>query len=297
MKSKNYILSYLFFIIQLLQAQEVILFDFEDKTPIPFANVSFFKNDELIGGKVCDMNGLVTIETSDKYDAIEFSCIGYETFIVKDVFNLPNSIYLKHKINILNEIIVSKQKRSFLVIGYSNLDTKNTVGIGKGIEEVVFIENIYRKPLHIKSFLFKIKKIQNKTAFRLHFYKKLLRTNEPGEELLTEDLIQYLDEKTKGLIEIDVANLGIELPLDGAYVGIEVLGTIEKDTGKFIENIDNHKYLKIEYNYELDNSITFIRNRFKSKDWTNSERLKSILPNIKSNKFPNASFGIKTFEE
>lgn len=297
MKSKNYILSYLFFITQLLQAQEVFLFDFEDKTPIPFVNISFIKNNEIVGGKVCDMNGLVTIEKSDKYDTIEFSCIGYETFIIKDVFNLPNNIYLKHKINVLNEIIVSKRKHSFLVIGYSNSDKKTNVGIGKGIEEVVFIENKYRKQLHIKSFLFRIKKNHSKTAFRIHFYKKSLRTNEPEEELLTEDLIQYLDEKTKGLIEIDVANLGIELPIDGAYVGIEVLGTIEKDTGKFVENIDNQEYLKIEYNYELNRSITFIRNRFKSKVWSNSERLKSILTDIKSDKFPNASFGIKAFED
>ena len=262
---------------------------------IPFVNVSFIKNN-VVKSSFCDENGLVIIEKASSYNQIEFSCIGYETFVINNTAILPNAIYLKQKVIELNEVIVTKNNNKILNIGYHDFKKKIAVGIGKGLEEVVFIENKFKKTLNVKSFLFNIKKIHNRTVFRVHFYKKLLNEFKPGEEILTEDIIQYLDNKAKGLIQIDVAHLGIQLPIDGAFVGIEALGIVDKNTGRFVENLDNQEYLKIEYNYELNKSITFIRNRFKTLDWSDLERLKTFLSRINSKNYPNASFGISVFE-
>jgi hypothetical protein len=65
---------------------------------------------------------------------------------------------------------------------------------------------------------------------------------------------------SKGLIEIDLKKYGLNLTVDGAFVGIEALGLVDDDNTIFLkeENFSTD-VLRFELNYQLNKSITYIR--------------------------------------
>lgn len=298
---KNFVLLFLIYQISFSQnKKQHYLFCETSKTPISFGNVSFLNNDKLVGGSYCDSNGSYSFESNLKFNKIEFSCIGYETKTISQTQNLQDTVFLKNKIINLEEVIISKKHSHELsLMGFLEYKKKFDISGGMGIETSVFIENTHNTPKHIKSFLFKVKrKEKHKTAIRIHFYRKLLDKSEPGEELLNEDIIKYIDEKTTGLIEIDVSSFGLELPIEGAFVGLEWLGILDENSGKFVEGKKSWNDTKIEYNDFVNKPLTFIRNRFKMEVWDNTENLKKEFENyLKIKNYPNASFGIKVYND
>lgn len=261
--------------------------DEEDKKPIPYVTAIWTIQNRIVGGDYCDSNGFVKIDDKILFDKIELSCIGYESKILNKITLNQNTIYLKKGTINLNEVIISK--KNVQLLGYTNKKKSQSSGLGKGIETVVFIENIANKPLYIQSFLFNLREAKKKATIRIHFYKLLPNKFEPGEEINAEDIIHLIDEKNKGLVEIDVAQYGLYLPSEGAFVGIESLGVLDEKT----ENRES--YFGFEFNSKLDKSITFSRNRFRIKIWDDiNERIQKVKPNFKT---MNASFGIKVYNQ
>jgi hypothetical protein len=277
----------LLFYVSLSFSQIVRVCDEDDKKPIPYVTAILAIQNRIVGGDYCDSIGFIKIDDKILFDKIELSCIGYENKILDKITLNQDTLFLKKKTINLNEVIISN--KNVQLLGYTNLKKSQTPALGKGIETVVFIENIVDKPLHIKSFLFKLREAKKKATIRIHFYKLLPDKFEPGEEISTTDIIHSIDEKTKELVEIDVAQYGLYLPIEGGFVGIESLGILDEKT----ENIEDH--FGFEFNSKLDKSITFSRNRFKVKIWDDiNARIKRFKPNFKT---MNASFGIKVFNE
>jgi hypothetical protein len=256
---------------------------------IPFANLTFYKNGKIIDSDYVNENGLYEFESKIEYDELLVSCIGFENKkILKDELILEVHLL---PIEYLLEDVIVPNKRSTKTLGFLKDKEKIKIGVGKGIELVVFIENSDQKEHYVKDFSFKIKKEKGgQTAIRLHFYNKSEIDFKPGKELLNKDIIFYFDEnKDKGIVNIDVSNYNIELPKEGAFVGIEFVGNIEQFKKEDINT-------KIEFNENHYVAYTFIRNR-KNGIWTNhSNELSNLIPNLGKNKKLNASFAITVFD-
>jgi len=288
---------FLFFFTNLAISQSLFIFDNETKKPIPFTNISYLKDESIIDGDYCNENGLFTIKKNINFDKIAFSCVGYETKVVNDISNI-DTLYLIRKIILLDEIFLSKNKsNTFSILGYSKSKKKIGLSGGKGFEICVFIQNPYKEKKYIKSFLFKVRRKENyKTAIRVHYYKTKSNIIEPNEEILTEDIVRYFDGKTKEMVEIDVDGLGLELPPEGAFIGIEWLGIIDEKTGEFVEKKESWSDTSIGINDEINKPLTFIKNTAKKDTWNNTEKIKEELKEIvKFKNYPNASFGIKIY--
>ncbi len=293
---KNVFLLLFYLIHPLSFSQNIIISDSGTKQPIPFANIFLFKENKVINGYYCNDQGVFNFENSVDYEKIEFSCIGYETKFIVDFSKVKDTIFLVQKNIVLDEIKIKKKNTILTELGFCNKKKKLNLSSFKGSEIVVFIKNNSGKDKDINSFLFKIKRQEKyKTAVRIHLYKKATDKIYPGAEILTEDIIQYLDGKLKGLVEVDVSKYGIELPFEGAFVGIEWLGIVDEKTGKFLEGIENWSDTSIEINDEINQPLTFMRNNLKNKIWSNTERLKKDFVKIKYKNYPNASFGIKIY--
>jgi len=275
-------------------SQKIYLYDIESKSHIEFVNATYFINNEIIGGDYTDMNGFLEIKDKVTFDYIEFTALGYENLKINNN-DIKNEIFLTRRTYVLDEIIVTN--KNIVTIGSIDEKKKISVGIGKGIEQVFYIENNLNKTLLVKSFLFKVDKVKKKTAVRVHLYGLSANKFEPGDELIQSEIIHYLDEKTKGIIEIDVSDHGLEIPLNGVFVGLEAMGNINDSDGSFIEEeSQDGSLVRYEVNYSYNKPISFIRNRFYDKTWSNSQFLKNQLTHIKSVNYPNASFGIKVYE-
>ena len=278
-------------------SQEIRILDSLTKKPLMYTNAKFYLNNKIIGGDYCDEKGKITINKID-FDSVEFSQIGYEAKIISRKF-IRDTILMNQVAISLNEIKIEKNsKHKITSLGYINYKKKIRLSAYKGFEIVVYIDNPFNQLKEIQSFLFKVKKEGKfKTAMRIHFYKKDLEKLIPGKEILNEDIIQYIDGKTKEIFEVDVSKYEIELPIEGAFIGIEWLGVLNEKTGEFNMNDSNWDATYIDVNDKINIPLTFTRSKFADPEWKNTENMKNEFKNIIEYKnFPNASFGIKIFE-
>ena len=98
----------LFFSLSLLQAQKVkgVVFDFDTKEAIAFANVYFNSSTH---GTTTDQNGHFILETNNyEGQGIVISCVGYDSWILADYeSDMLYRIYLKPSSWLLKEIVIS----------------------------------------------------------------------------------------------------------------------------------------------------------------------------------------------
>lgn len=278
-------------------SQTIVIVDLVSKNPVPFTNATFLKKDNtILGGGYADEKGFLMLNENLISDKIKFSCIGFEDLIIERKAAI-DTVFVKKNITVLEEVAISKTSHISKELGFIKSRRKIDLGMSKGIETVVFIENNSETELSIRSFLFKIQKTQKKLVIRVHFYKLNPNKFEPYTEILSKDIIYFLDKNTKGTVEVDVSKYNLKLPAEGGFVGLENLGDIDEHDQKiFSYNNDSSDILRFDLNYEINKSITFMRNRFEYSSWDNTDALKNQLNQIKSQNFPNASFGIKIFD-
>jgi hypothetical protein len=287
-----------YFIYSFSFSQNIIISDLFTKQPIPFVNILIYKENKILNGFYCNEKGVVNFENSIDYEKIEFSCIGYETKSIVNFSKIKDTVFLIQKSIVLNEVKIIKRNNILTELGFCNLKKKLNLSSHKGSEIVVFIYNNFKKAKEINSILFKIRRHEKyKTAVRIHLYKKAYDRIYPGAEIFTEDIIQFLDGKLKGLVEVNVSKYRLELPFDGVFVGIEWLGIVDKNTGEFVEITENSSDTSVELNDEINQPLTFMRNNLKNINWSDTERLKNNFVKIKYKNYPNASFGIKIYND
>jgi uncharacterized protein YdcH (DUF465 family) len=253
------------------------------------AYIVFYELNNFVTGKFTDENGLINYNNI-LFNKIEISHINYETINLKKE-EIEDTIYLKQNNIELNEVTVVNSKKETLTLGYTKYKKKTKLTAYNGIEIVVFLKNPFKKPKKINSFLFKIqKKDIQKTAIRIHFYKKSRNELIPGEEITKADILKYIDINSKELLEIDVSNYDLEFPVDGAFIGIEWLGNVSEDDNE----IEKPSDIYIELNDKINQALTFTRSTLKDEEWQNTKKHKIDFKDIiKYKNLPNASFGIK----
>jgi hypothetical protein len=273
--------------------QSFCIADSLTKKAIPFSNIKFFNSNNFTIGNYSDENGIVNY-SNVIFDKLEISHISYKTINLEKK-QISDTIFLNQNSIILNEIIVVNSKKEIITLGYIQNKQKTNLTAYKGIEIVVYLDNPTKQPKIINSFLFKMKKNgNNKTAVRIHIYKKKNNDLVPSEEITNVEILHFIDKKSKELVEIDIKDYSIEFPSDGAFVGIEWLGNFDFTANDNNNYISNQNELYIELNDKINQPLTFIRSKLTDELWENTEKLKLEFKDIIEYKnLPNASFGIK----
>ncbi|WP_116789715.1 hypothetical protein [Flavobacterium psychrotrophum] len=271
----------LFFFSVIVKAQTVTILDANTRQPVSFATLLLKQGGKIVFGTYASENGTVVFSKVD-FDVAEVSCIGYKTvFIAKD--DLKNSILLAKDAIALKEVVITKKIKPSKPVALGYLKTKRTIEVMamQGAEVVVFIPNPANEPRAIESFTYKGYTVEGyKFAFRLHFYKIDTATQEPGEELAHEDIVRYVDNKSKRFVETNVTEYGVIMPADGVYAGIEWLSCTDPDG--VVAGEKDYKWYNSNVEYTDDEAITtYCRQRLGDAKW------------IKTSKGHNAAYGIK----
>lgn len=287
------------FITQNLFSQNLIVFDKATNTPLSYVTITLFDNDKIIEGNYTDVNGYVSFNFDLQFDRIELSMVGYDKLILLKR-DITNKVFLNQKKIELNEVFISSNDNfSFENIGFITGKKVAGLGLNKFMEQSVFIDNTFNIPMYIHSFLFRISKQKKKVAFRLHFYRKPSKNSEILDEIETENIIRYLDSKTEGIVSIDVSKYNIQIPVNGIIIGIENLGSVKK-SGELIPK-DGSECIFFEYTESDKEQLSFVRDYSKSNEWKRqSDYLKRLLDKqfqFVSNKYPNATYGLKVYKE
>ncbi|MCU0383907.1 MAG: carboxypeptidase-like regulatory domain-containing protein [Cyclobacteriaceae bacterium] len=202
--------------------------------------------------------------SADKKDTIVISSIGFKQKVLA-AENMPRLIFLEESITELNELTIranrkfkrktigNKSKSRYLFGGYNQY----AFLIQNTIKEVGIIKNI---TIHLQPNIDKDNRFE--TVLRIRFYEN--DNNSPGADLLSNNIIIRIKENSK-TISLDVSKYGIELPLIGNFVGIDLLGTYDLE-GKFIPYNTNFKPVNIRLRFsEEANHITL--SKFFGTDW------------------------------
>ena len=99
----------------------------------------------------------------------------------------------------------------------------------------------------------------------------------PGDELLSENIIFYVETGKKGIVEVDLSAYTIEMPPEGVFAGIECLAYYDATGIVAVSKIN--KPIKIEFhktktdNYavmiSLQNPFWMNRNKWLKNDFEN----------------------------
>lgn len=287
------ILSLLVF--EKIYSQNFTIIDSVTRKPIPFVAVLLKQEGKILYGNYCNQNGEAFIKEDEVFDTVEFSCIGYKSKSI-DKFNLKKEmvVTLAEEVYKLDEVIISsKLFDSYKIIGYLNENKTSYEWKGNG-ETTLFIENESKDVTQIISILFKIRKVKSRSAYRVHFYKKMESHFHPGERLINEDIIGFIEPDTKGIIELDISQYALQFPIEGMFLSIEPLGfTNEKEITK---QRDNGLFFEF---HQTKKNIYFHRISFSPENWDNvNERLVKDYIYLGKEKVPSKnliapSFGIK----
>lgn len=275
-----------------IYSQQKQILDKDTNEKIPYATLIFYQNNKVVSGFYSDENGFFDFDQNLIFNKLNISCIGYNTITIDNLKS--NFIYMSKKIFELEEVIITNDKK--IKLGF--VDTKKTndkVGVSIGLEVAVFIKNDLNYPAKINSILFNVNKTKNKILYRVHLY---VRSNDglyPTDDLITENIIQTIEPNTKGLIEIDLSMLGITLPKEGVFVGIEGLSgnNLEKTFGRNKANLLQFEVIK------SDEQIYFEKNTLNGVGWVNFNKwlpddyFKTFNKEYDRNKLFVPCFGIK----
>jgi hypothetical protein len=245
------------------------IIDYETKKEIPYAAILLQKANKIIYGTYTEFNGEFAIEKSQLFDSLIVECMGYHKRAVdRNQIESKDTLFLKQKHYLLQEVIVTNKKTKEL--GYLNMPNTSFYGIGKGLEKIVFIENSANEYHTISAFLFQVEKIKTRIGFRIHFYKKAIDSFMPDEEITNQNKIYFLEKGSKGQIEIDLIDLGLEIPLNGIFIGLEALGEFDEKTNLFLPFEKNKipSFLNFKV-HKSKNATSFIRNIIYKNGWTN----------------------------
>lgn len=258
-----------------LFAQKITVLEQGSNVAVPYATVTFYKDGNVVFGNYTNYQG--EIDTDIEFDSVEISCLGFEkTKVSKN--NIKNNTVFLTKQNIeLEEVIINHKKIDLTHIGENKTKKSiiNGVGLAKGNEIVQFIENYLGKVTKLNSLYFVTGKVKNKAAFRVHIYKKInINTSIADEEIQTLNTIYYLEKDSDGRVEINLIQYDIDFPLEGLYIGLEGLGTVDANNQfvdtkgqslkqNFTENVVSIQYQKSKI------ARTYVRHLIVNGSWFN----------------------------
>ncbi|WP_293870664.1 hypothetical protein [Flavobacterium sp.] len=278
-------------------SQKLIVQDAKTKKTISFVNYFLYQDEKLVTGGYCSEDGVIQLNSEILFNKIKLSCIGYENLeISKNIIN-NDTLLLTPAVYPLKEVVVKTNKKDeFVNLGYIKSKRKTWLTAIKGMKICAFIDNPFHETKLIHSFLFKIcNNNSTKLGFKLHLFEKDSLTNNPGKELLKQDIIVILDGKSNKDIENIISQYNIDFPAQGAFVGIEWFGVLNEENNDFKDVDSQNGY--IEINDDAKEFSTFQKDVFSFYPWKNMEKFKKLSEEYTSFKnCPTASFGIKIYK-
>ncbi len=178
-------------------------------------------------GTVTNEKGRFELDIDERYyqDSLKLSMIGFEskTFLVQHFIReieSENTIYLKEKVEELNEVVVTNRKLKSRTLG--NRTTSKIISDGFDSDqlgnEAGLIIKIKRSPTYIQSFHASIVKNEHQEIkFRLNFYN--LKDGLPYENLLNENII-ITSTIQSGILSVDLREYDIVMEED-FFVSLE----------------------------------------------------------------------------
>lgn len=139
----------------------------------------------------------------------------------------------------LNEVVISEMKEILL----GELDVKSKKSRAVGQDAYYFENSTQGKGFFLESFLFKVERAKYRTKLQVHLYKKKDFVQEvytdggtvsypsfiPGDEIKTKDIVVYIDPGQKGLVEVDLLQFEVVIPVDGIFVSLELISYLDEN--------------------------------------------------------------------
>lgn len=209
------------------------VYDEESKQPIPYVNISII---ESSNGTSSDDDGSfeLTISETDFNKQVHVSSLGYKDSIISvEKLIKSDKIFLKAKIEQLNEVVISKKfEEKFLIINSfkKNKIRGNSFVTGKNPwiialffpykEEYSETTNLNSIKIHIdnKSF-FSPKPFPSKFRVRLF---SLGNDELPGNDMISENIIVETKIKQK-IVDLDISEYNLTFPKEGFFIALEWL--------------------------------------------------------------------------
>ncbi|MGB0879773.1 MAG: carboxypeptidase-like regulatory domain-containing protein [Polaribacter sp.] len=235
------------------------LLDKETNKPVVYANISFLKSNQGISSQE---DGTFNLKIDQKIlkEKIHISCLNYKDTIVfaKNLQN--NTLFLTLKEIELDEIVIAKKiDREFVVDKYRRRHIKSTFrGLDKYptiISKYFNYNEAYKNTPYLKEVIvyFGAMISRRKSKFRIRFFKVDLKTGNPSEDLIKNEIIAY-SSKIDGKIKVDVSKFDIEFPKEGFFIGLERLH-IPYNLYEFTYTIEGskkkHKQINVAPNFGI----------------------------------------------
>lgn len=275
-----------FITLNVFSQRKIYVKDFEKKHILPFASIRLLNENK--GLYANDQGAFFLSEING--DSIEVSYLGYFPLKLKKQ-EIKDTIFLNENFELLREVIVITGQSSKKLIGYIKNKKSLSWYIRHKTELSTLIKNkkvydkAYIRKIHIPIGKKQIKLIDNKYKETHPKFNNVIRVNlysnldgRPGKVLLANSILIECTQDTNEIIEIDIANDFIEYPRNGVFVGVEMIGELDKDRNlinkKETSTLPSFKFTKKKKNSVF--STSFIRTIFFDNNWVSIENKKDF---------------------
>lgn len=235
-------------------AQEVLLnghvFDAKNKTAIPYANISILKT---LKGTSSDEEGYFYIDLPETYleRQVHISALGFkDTIMSAKEISENKKIFLIEDTFELEEVVVSQSLGDSQVL---NAVSSYSIKSGFTSAETPWVLALYFPNIGAaKKYLEKItihvqqnsKFKRASSKFRLRLYNVDKETKKPNHDLVRKSIILE-SSKNEDFVTIDMSSMGIKMPDEGIYVGLEWLFLpYNWYTNSYLHPIDKKKVIE-----------------------------------------------------
>lgn len=234
---------------------------------IPYATITFLKQDSIVGGMYANEKGLAMIAPAKDIDVLLISHLGFGT--QKVTWEHSNiDVVLEELLNDLPEVVITQRKENPVWMGHEFVRKGSIFSSAhRGIEIVTLIENNqHLSNLEMTAFKFRIKRRdEDKVAvLKINLYTN--DNNAPGKRINAyQDITVTLAKGERGDVVLDLKDYHMIFPEEGVFVGIEWMGLAD-DEGTLLQN-DTFNDSSIAFNTCNTEQLTFIRTIFRADKW------------------------------
>ncbi|MEX2349778.1 MAG: hypothetical protein WD554_02765 [Flavobacteriaceae bacterium] len=267
---KNITLLIFVFLMSIGKAQDIIVADAENRTPIPFVTV---KLDET--GLYTNEKGIFRTDLS-KSKSLELHHLGYKTLKVNTV-DIQDTLFMKPEATLLNEIVInikgensiqlkplrsSRKFKSYILA----MAWENVIVLHPNKEILDFFVDEVTIPFNKRNKSTKQDYLEGTKAFvRINIYE--VENNMPSKQTYSSNPIE-IHAQDKDEIKLDLSDLFIKLSEKGVSFGIEFLGFYDDNDNLIKSDDGTRQYIRTSLTEKASKSYTattYIKNIFREE--------------------------------
>jgi hypothetical protein len=212
------------------------LLDAQTKKPVVYANISFLNTEKGISSQE---NGTFLMYLDQKYlnGNVHISCLNYKDTIISASVLQNNTVFMRPKIEVLNEIVLSRKLEKEVVLDPVKKDIIRMHS--KGLRMVAkYFPNTKKNECcqYLSNITIEFPRRGNKNSkFRFRIFDRDPKTGKPKDDLLLENIpVTITEDQTQ--VVLDVSDQNIKIPKDGFFVAFEKLFIPYNKYGKREQN-------------------------------------------------------------